>query len=70
MPTKKYDRTWDTICNRGSGELIYTEVIWSSKFGSAWVTMRRDLYQQFEESKEKYFSDFMKKNNITVGTLK
>jgi len=70
MPTKRYDRTWSQICNKEGSVLIYTEVLWSSKFGSSFVTMKRELYEQFVKSKEKYFSIFMKKNNITSVMLK
>jgi hypothetical protein len=70
MPSKRYDRTWSSVCNKEGSNLIYTEVLWSSSFGSSFVTMKRELYEQYLESKEKYFSIFMKNNDITSVMLK
>ena len=63
-PTKKYDRIWASVCSDENSGLKYTEVLWSSNFGSAFVTMTKELYSDFEKSKEKYLSEFIKKNEI------
>lgn len=68
-PTKRYDRIWDKVCSSENSSMKYVEVLWSQKFGSAFVTMTKELYSDFKASKEKYLSDYMKKNDVLCAKI-
>lgn len=68
-PTKRYDRIWDKVCSSENSGMKYVEVLWSDKFGSAFVTMTKELYSDFKASKEKYLSDYMKKNDVLCAKI-
>jgi len=67
-PTKRYDRIWDDIASKTTG-IVYTEVLWSQNFGGSWITTTQEIYDKYLKSGIKYFSDFVKKENITSVTL-
>ena len=69
MPTKRYDRIWESSL-KNSETLVYTELLWSKTFGSSFVTTTKKIMDDYRASGEKYFSDFMKKNDIQSSKLR
>ncbi len=67
-PTKRYDQIWANVCSK-SNCLVYCEVLWNEKFGSAFVTLTTKMSDDFKKSGEKYLQNFLKNTPHLVGKL-